>query len=494
MVDRTTIGKRFERQVGETPDNIAVIDGAREMTYGELNRRANRAAAYLVSRGVGREKFVGVVMDHSLEMVVSILAVLKSGAAYVAMEPSFPRERINFILDETGVKFVFTQRRYASLFKEDVEPIFGSQGFEGFPDDDLEEECCGENAMYALYTSGTTGEPKGVIVEHRNVGNYVDAFHHEFGLTENDRMLQNSLCTFDIFTEELFPILLCGGALVIASKEESRNPPLLLDLIRARGVTVISGFPYLLRDIDKLPVPPCLRLAIGGGDVMHKEYVANLRHKVMVYNTYGPSETTVCATYYNYTAYGSGIDSIPIGKPIAGVEVYLLDENLVEVPRGEPGEICIAGAGVSRGYLNRPDETAKAFVRNPFDPAQRMYRSGDLGVMLPDGNIDFIKRNDGQVMIEGKRVEPLEVENLMSRLPGVDLAIVKAFTDKSSYHYLVAYYTGTALKEDIKLCLREYLPEYMIPELFVHLKEMPLTLSGKVDRNNLPPVERESSR
>lgn len=485
-----TINELFEEQVKKTPNNVAIILGDLRVTYDELNKMANRKANFLISKGVEKEDYVGIVVNsQTIDRIVDIFAIIKSGAAYVAMEPTFPKERINYIVKQSGMKYVFTQEMYKYIFKDENILISDKQDYESFSDKNPKTTNCGENAMYILYTSGTTGEPKGVVVEQRNVCNYVTAFKKEFKITQKDKMLQNSVCTFDIFVEEVFPILLSGGTLVIATDNEKNDVKKLYDLMEKEKVTIMSSFPYLLNDFNKYKIPTSLKIAISGGDVLRKEYVDQLIKKVKVYNTYGPTETTVCVSYYYYN---TEVDSktVPIGKPIYGTDMLVLDENMKKVKTGEIGEICIVGNGVSRGYFNKPEETEKNFVKNPYNESERMYKSGDLGLLREDGTIEFIKRKDKQVMILGKRVEPLEVENVMYKIHDIDCAIVKPFFDEKNYAYLTCYYSTKKdiILSGIKEHLKEYLPEFMIPEFFVKLDKIPKTENGKIDKKHLPVI------
>lgn len=451
----------FEAQVRANPDAVAVRHNGASTTYRSLNAAANRLARRLLAAGVQPEEVVGIVADHSERMAAAILAAIKSGAAYAAMEPDFPRERIAFVLGETLARFVLCDRAHATLLPEGVTPIFLEDDFAEFSaENPAVEAISGTSALYVLYTSGTTGTPKGVVIEHRNVANYVRAFAQEFGLTPRDRMLQCSVCTFDIFVEEFYPILLSGGTLVIASREERADAALLAELMRREEVTLASGFPYLWRELQEQALPASLRVAISGGDVLCPEHIAKIAQKIPVYNTYGPSETTVCATYYRYNG---ETGAIPIGKAIHGVRVDLSSD----------GQIVISGAGVGRGYLKRPAETAAAFT-------PKGYLTGDLGRRLPDGNIEFLGRKDRQVMIRGKRVEPAEVEGVMARAAGVERVAVQSLAP----NVLAAYWVGEPV--DWRAYLSQYLTSYMIPAHFIRLEAMPLTLSGKVDYAALP--------
>ena len=485
-----TINRLFERQAGRTPDHIALVCGDRRVTYRELNEEANRRAHFLISRGIGPEDFVGIVVDHTPEMIVDIFAVLKSGAGYIAMEPTFPPERINYIVEQAGIGLVFTQRKYADIFHRRDLLVFGDEPYGSYPGENPAGTNDGTHPIYVLYTSGTTGVPKGVVVEQRNVCNYVKAFQREFRLTEQDRMLQYSVCTFDIFTEELYPILLAGGTLVIAGEAEKNSIHRLVELIEREKITVISGFPYLLDELNRYRVPGVLRIAIAGGDVLRKEHVSRFPDRIAVYNTYGPTEGTVCASYYRYDRQDTASETIPIGKPVYGVEIWLLDEKLRKTTPGQIGEIGITGNGVTRGYLGRPEETRKNYIENPYKKGERMYLTGDLGRLRADGNIEFIRRKDEQVMIGGRRVEPLEVEHVLYRYPGIENAVVVSRLDPQGYPYLVAYYRADSGIDpaELKRHLGRYLPDFMIPEFFIKLDRIPKTESGKIDKRRLPVI------
>ena len=486
---RCLVTDLFSSQVERTPDNIAIAFSGRDLTYAQLASMSARLANFLVERGIGPEDFVAVVMDHSPEQIAAMLGVIEAGAAYIPMEPTFPRERINNICRQAHVRCVLTQRAYAETFDDRSLLVFEGEDLSGFPDVAPDPRANGDNAMYALFTSGTTGEPKGVVVEQRNVWNYVRAFSDEFHPAEHDRMLQNSVCTFDIFVEEVYPILCSGGTLVIATEDEKASAEALVDLCDRESVTMVTGFPYLLSDINRLRVPKALRLAISGGDTLRKEHVDRLVGKVAVYNTYGPTETCVCCAYYRYSDPSVDARTVPIGTSILGCKVRVLDRDLRLVSPGEMGEICISGAGVSRGYLGSPEETAAVFVDDPFEPG-RMYLSGDLGILRPDGTIEFVRRKDDQVMIGGRRVEPGEVESVMYRYPGVSEAVVVPQLDADGYPFLVAYLVAadSVCLGQLQGFMSQYLPDFMIPSYFERVGEMPRTSSGKIDRKALPEV------
>lgn len=489
-----TLYSYFKEQVIQRPDATAIIDGDRRITFVSLD---GMACAIAATFPVSRPRAVGIVTDHGAMMIASILAVLKTGAAYVPVEPSFPDERIRFVMRECGVDFIITNDRYRHL-------LYGFPLLTVAPDihvdgqgADGSDRSTPEGAAYVLYTSGSTGKPKGVAVENRNVCHYVKAFRHEFNPHEGDVMLQYSVCSFDIFVEEVFTSILSGAALAIPPENVKGDINALMEYVESHGVTMISGFPYLLLEMNKLPrIPRTLRLLISGGDVLRESYVNNLLPKVTVYNTYGPSETTVCVTYYRCNGGKAQPDgTYPIGKAVLGSRVEIRDEALRPVQNGTVGEICIFGEGVSQGYVGKRDVENRAFVTLP--DRRRMYRSGDLGIMLDDGTVLFMHRKDEQVMILGRRVETCEVQNILCECKDIESGVVRSNTDEQGLAYLTAYIvpkqdTACSLAK-VKDFMAKFLPQYMLPEFFVSMKAMPLTPNGKVDVRALPVVMKAGS-
>lgn len=477
----------FEDAVAAHRDEPAIVEDGRTLTFGELSDMVDSIA----SGFPGGASSIGVVMNHRAEMVATILAVLRSGARYVPAEPDFPIGRIRFMMEEAGVDFIVTEKSLAERLKG-FELVYADCGVCHPPDTPAPVgEQDPEAPAYVLYTSGTTGRPKGVCVRNRNVCHYVRAFAAEFHPGPGDVVLQYSVCSFDIFVEEVFASLLNGAALAIPSAEDKRDLNSLMSFVERHGVTIISGFPYLMADMNHLPsIPGSLRLLVSGGDVLRGVYIDRLLPEVEVYNTYGPSETTVCATYFRCTADNVLDDgTYPIGHPVKGAEVRILDPDGKEVPEGETGEICILGGGVSLGYIGDRAEENRAFVTLPDGSV--MYRSGDLGYMLPDGDIAFLHRKDTQIMIYGKRVEVSEVESVLYHCRGVRQALVRAYTDELGLSYMVAYVVPS--DGDLKLSeLREEmshdLTEFMIPEFFVRMRDIPLNANGKPDSSALPVV------
>lgn len=477
IMAKNTIYSTFKALVDQMPDAPVIYEEGKTISFLELDRLVNAILEKFVDEN---HSFIGIVMKHGIWQIAAMLAVLKSGAAYVPGEPSLPKDRIRYMMRNAGVKLVIDDD-----FCKDLKPI----------DKDCPDRSIPDGIAYVLYTSGTTGKPKGVIIENHSVVNYAKAFEDEMKIGPGDVMLQFSICSFDIFVEEVFATILNGGALAIPSYE-IHNGPLegLMDFCRRHNVTILDGFPYLIADVNHRPelLPPSINLIISGGDVVRENYITNLKDKgVRIYNTYGPSETTVCSNYYridNANALDDG--TFPVGKPVKGVNVKILNDKFEEMPDGEIGEICIFGEGVGRGYLGNPPEQAN-FIN--LKDGMRFYRSGDMGYRQPDGNMVFLHRRDDQVMILGRRVEPEEVENVLNEYHEIERGIVRAFKDEAGLHYLVAYlvpnvgFTLSGLKE----WLKSKLSDFMVPEFYVALHKIPLTERGKVDMDQLPVVLKE---
>ncbi len=490
-MDNTIYGL-FQKTVEANRNSVAIIENRRAMTFGELSDMVDMIADSFPPH----TRAVGIVMRHRAEMIASILAVLKTGAMYVPAEPSFPTARIHYMMDEAKVDFILTEMQYTAKLEPykqiysdcsicNADPESRTRIYKQHPDD----------LAYVLYTSGTTGRPKGVSVTNRNVCHYVRAFENEFHPRPKDIMLQYSVCSFDIFVEEVFTSLLNGAALAIPSEEDKKDVRRLMTFVKKHGVTMLSGFPYLLAEMNCLSsIPASLRLLISGGDVLRSHHVNHLLDQAEVYNTYGPSETTVCASYYRCRDGQILADgTYPIGHPVSGTSIRILDVAGNEVKKGEIGEICIYGDGVSNGYIGNHDEENKAFEKTKSGDV--MYRSGDLGYILPDGNIAFLHRKDTQIMINGKRVEVMEVESRLYQCEGVEQAVVRSFTDEEGLPYMIAYVVPS--NPDLKVSrirkeLSEYLPDFMIPEFMIRMPQIPLNTNGKPDMTRMPVVMKEA--
>ncbi len=498
-MENTVYGK-FKKTARENPSAPAIIESAGVLSYREFARMVDEMAPGFPKR----TKAVGIIMSHGAKMVAAMMAALKAGAMYVPAEKDFPTKRIHEMMGEAKVDFVLTEEdmlpklkglpvKLVGELEEDAKRA-AKEGAESLPEG---TKAGPESPAYALYTSGTTGRPKGVCVLNRNICHYARAFENEFHSKPGDIMLQYSVCTFDIFVEEVYTTLLNGAALAIPTKEEKKDIESVIRFAKEKGVTIISSFPYLLQEMNKLPaIPQSIRLLISGGDVIRGAYVDKLVDRVTVYNTYGPSETTVCAAYYNCSKGKVLPDgTYPIGKPVKGVEIEILDEEGKKCPIGVTGEICISGNGVSAGYIGNHEEENKAFEKQKDGSV--IYRSGDLGYYLPDGNLAFLHRKDKQIMIYGRRVEMPEVEVRLYGCKNVQRAVVRELKDEGGLSYMVAYIVtkeGKMDEEEIRKELAESLPRYMIPEFLLQVEEIPLTENGKTDFEKLPVAERSSKR
>lgn len=481
------------RQVERCPEAVAVVCGGDKLTYRELDQKANRLAHRLRAAGADTGKVVGICVERSPEMVVGLLAVLKAGAAYLPLDIRHPRDRLAFMLDESGASVLLTQgnllarlpshpRAATVLTDDDTEPIEQS-------DAPPANATSPEDLAYILYTSGSTGRPKGVRVRHRNVVNLMTALVKQPGLRQEDVVLAVATYTFDMAVGDIFPALSVGARVVLVSRDDVRDPHRLVAVIDASGATLMHATPTTWQMLVKSGWPGSSRLvAVCGGDTLSEQLAASLLERcAAVWNGYGPTETTV---YTTFAQVGQGAP-ITIGRPIANVRVHILDRWRQLVAVGVPGEIVIGGAGVSAGYVNRPDETAQRFVPDPFHPGSNLYCTGDLGRFHPDGRIQHMGRLDRQVKIRGYRIELGEIEAVLAAHPGVADAVVMALQDGASWDersltaYVVPSLDPVPGLATLRAHLMTRLPGYMLPSAFVMLEALPLTPSGKVDRRAL---------
>jgi amino acid adenylation domain-containing protein len=499
----------FEAQVERTPEATAVVCEEAQLTYYELNRRANKLAHHLQSLGVGPEMLVGICVERSVEMVVGLLGILKAGGAYVPLDPAYPKARLAFILEDAQVSVLLTQEHLAAELPEHGAQVVCLDADRGIFAQQNEVNprsgVMSSNLAYVIYTSGSTGKPKGVLVSHRNVVRLFTATHAWFRFDARDVWTLFHSYAFDFSVWEFWGALLYGGRLVVVPFWMSRSPTAFYDLLCREGVTVLnqtpSAFRQLVREEEDAVRPAkelTLRLVIFGGEALDVQSIQSwfARHgdeHPQLVNMYGITETTVHVTYRPLTmadvreAWGS-----PIGIPIPDLQLYLLDAHLNPVPIGVPGELHVGGAGVARGYLNRPELTTTKFIYNPFstEPGARLYKSGDLARYLPDGSLEYLGRIDQQVQIRGFRVEPGEIETVLGQHPAVRETIVMAREDTPGDKRLVAYVVSEQPSTPTYSALRDFLkaklPDYMVPSAFVRLDALPLTTNGKVDRRALP--------
>ncbi|TYP72398.1 non-ribosomal peptide synthetase [Paenibacillus methanolicus] len=475
----------FERQAERTPGGVALVHEGRAFAYRELNERANGLARRLREKGVRPEDFVAIYMARSERLLIALLAVLKSGAAYVPIDHEYAPSRVSYMLQDSGSRLLIADDRPVALDFDGETIRVDDDDFRAHDDLNPDNVSTPRQSALVLYTSGSTGNPKGVVLTHGNLIAYVEAFRREFGLTADDVYLQQASCAFDQFIEEVFPVLAAGGRIVMAQRMDVLDTSGLVKLIEDEGVTIVSASALLLNELNKQPGMRGVRVFISGGDVMKPSYITHLKRHAKVYNTYGPTEATVCATYYRYDGDADG--PIPIGKPILHYRVYVLDEAGHLAPIGVPGEICIAGAGVARGYLNQPALSESRFAADPFAAGERMYRTGDVGSWLPDGNLLFHGRNDNQLKIRGYRIEPGEIEHHLQRHPDVEEAVVLPVETGSGQKSLAAYVKSSAslTAGGLRAHLAELLPAPIIPSVYYRIEGVPRTANGKIDRSAL---------
>ena len=493
------IHQLFETQVERTPDAVALVFEDQELTYRELNARANKLAHYLRRLGVGAETLVGIFVERSLEMVVGVLGILKAGGAYVPLDPTFPKERLAFMLEDAQVSLLLTQGRMVEALPQHTAQLVcldaGWQAITQESEDNPLGEVKADNLAYVIYTSGSTGRPKGVQIEHRGVVNLLHFVREQPGLMEKDTLLSVTTLSFDIVVSELFLPLSVGARVVVVSHEVASDGKKLLETLIASGATFLQPTPITWRLLLEAGWSGSDQLKmVSTGEALPRELANRLLPKgVSLWNLYGPTETTIWSTAYQVDS-ENGV--IPIGRPIANTQIYILDQHLQLVPVGVAGELHIGGEGLARGYLNRPELTVEKFVPNPFndDPGELLYKTGDLARYLPDGNIECLGRIDYQVKIRGFRIELGEIEEVLSGHVAVGEAVAVVQEDESVDGRLVAYVVPsteqTPTTSKLRRFLKEKLPEYMVPSAFVILDILPLTPNGKVDRQALPAPDR----
>ncbi|MDX6323718.1 MAG: hypothetical protein QOK15_72, partial [Nocardioidaceae bacterium] len=494
-VDTSTVHELVTNQARRAQDAVAVIQGDAQLTYGQLDQRADELARRLRDVGAGPGVIVGVCLGRSPALVVGLLGVLKSGAAYLPLDPRLPGDRLAFLMEDAGAGVLLTQPEVASL-PPTVAPIVlliddctvaSVDRVEGVGHEEPWAGATQESAAYVMYTSGSTGMPKGVLVRHRNVVNYIRSLVDRPGLDHDDVALSVTTHAFDISVGDIFAPLIAGARVVIASSDEATDVRRLARLIGSSDATYLNVTPVTWQALVEAGWTGSRNLvAISGGDRLSERLARQLHARVgQLWTAYGPTETTVTATL---TQLHDG-EPVTLGRPIANARVYILDRYGALVPTGVTGEICIGGAGVAAGYLNRPEETEKRFQEDPFHPGETMYRSGDLGRHLPDGRLEYLGRADDQLKIRGFRIEPGEVEAALLGCEGVASAVVRADgvgTERSLVAYVVVRGSSPPTSADLRDALRRRLPDYMVPSVIVPLPSLPTTSSGKVDMRALP--------
>ena len=493
----------FERQTRATPDRVAISFADKNLTYSQLNARSNQLARHLRKRGASPDSVVGIYIERSLDMVVALLGVLKAGAAYVPLDPSYPPDRIAFILEDAQIRLVLTQEMLCSwLPSSNAELICLDADWSQIMTEEQADPgfaVAAENLAYTLYTSGSTGKPKGVQIEHRNVVNFLTTMRREPGLSAEDVLLAVTTLSFDIAGLEIYLPLTVGAKVVIASREQAWEAHALERLMSVSRVTAMQATPATWRLLIEGGWSGDRSLKVlCGGEALPRELAEQLLPRCgELWNMYGPTETTIWSSIHRLTDVNWSL--APIGRPIGNTRMYVVDKHRQLLPVGVAGELCIGGDGLARGYWNRPELTAEKFVPDPFlnRPGARIYRTGDLVRYLRDGNIQYLGRMDNQVKIRGFRIELGEIESVLTQHSAVRQAVVAVREDRPGDKQIVAYLNPDEEQAldlaEIRSLAKEKLPEYMLPSRWVTVTQFPLTPNGKVDRKALPVPVREAS-
>lgn len=494
--DSQCVHQLFERQSACTPDALAVDAEGVQLTYDNLNRRANQLARYLRRLGVGPERLVGICVERLPELIVGMLAVLKAGGAYLPLDPSYPMDRLAFMIEESKAEVLLVQKSQAAqlhahgaalVFVDEDRGVIESESAQN-----VEGGATADSPAYVIYTSGSTGKPKGVMLTHRGLCNLATAMAKALDLKPGRRVLQFAALGFDAVVWEVFNTLLNGATLCLADRYSLMPGPALVELFRKQSITTVTVPPSALAALPDETLR-ALRTIVVAGEACPADVVARWATGRTFINAYGPSETTVCATL---TVCSAEREPPPIGRPIDNTRVYLLDRYLRHVPAGVRGELHIGGVGVARSYLHQPALTAAKFIPDPFgqEPGARLYRTGDLARYRPDGQIEFHGRTDHQVKVRGYRIEPGEVEAALEAHPDVSEAAVIVGDGPGNQKQLIAYTVSrspdtTPKPDELRRFLERRLPPFIIPSAFVSLEALPLTPIGKLDRQALPTPE-----
>ena len=503
------IHQLIEAQVARAPNRTAVVHNGKKLSYDELNKRANQLAHHLMGLGVKSDMPVGLFVERSFDMAIGVLGILKAGGAYLPLDPGYPEERIAFMIHDSKTPVIVTQKRIAgSLPGHEAQTVVIDSDWDLIMkkgEENPSVQSSTVNLAYVMYTSGSTGQPKGVLVPHGGVVNHCLSVTEQYGIQSDDRVLQFFSINFDGSVEELFPAWSIGAAVILRSEEMLASTANFMQWIEQEGITVIdlpTAYWHELVNglaLSGASLPKALRVVIVGGEKAsmsaYTTWAEISKGRVRWFNTYGPTECTVVSTIYepdDSVEYREAELDMPIGRPIANTQIYVLDKNLQPLPVGVPGEMLIGGAGVARGYLNRPELTAERFIKDPFSdkPDDRLYKTGDLVRYLPDGNIEFMGRTDFQIKFRGFRVEPGEIERVIDQHPSVHESLVMLREDVPDQKFLAAYWTakeGTSPNStEPREFLKDKVPEYMVPAAFVLIDAFPLSPNGKVDRRALP--------
>ncbi|SDW03851.1 amino acid adenylation domain-containing protein [Marininema mesophilum] len=491
----------FEAQVKRTPDAVAVTFGKQSLTYRELNTKSNQLASCLRKRGVGPETIVGVMVERSLEMMIGIFGILKAGGAYLPLSLSYPKKRLQYIVEDSGMALVLTQSNLLQQLKESIElaalslddaTLYIGSG-ENLP-------CLNQPAdlVYVIYTSGSTGKPKGVMIEHRALVNRLEWMQEAYPIDSQDTLLQKTPVTFDVSVWEIFWWSMVGAKVCLLAPGMEKFPQAIIEGTKTMQVTVMHFVPSMMNAFlnyiegaDEIDQLTSLRRVFVSGEALISRQVKkfnDLLHRTngtRLTNLYGPTEATIDVSAYDCPTKSNLEENIPIGRAIRNIDLFVIDDKGHPLPRGQVGELCIAGIGLARGYVNNPSLTAERFIEN--EEGQRMYRTGDLALRRLDGNIEYHGRIDHQVKIRGLRIELGEIEACAMACAGIQQCVVLVRRESETVVKLVAYYEASEGFQSIRLKkhLRLHLPDYMVPSSYIHHRTLPLTENGKVDRKLL---------
>ncbi|MCI4166597.1 non-ribosomal peptide synthetase [Bacillus spizizenii] len=491
-----TVCQWFEKQAEQRPDYEAVIFGNERCTYRQLNERANQLARTLRTKGVQADQFVAIICPHRIELIVGILAVLKAGGAYVPIDPEYPEDRIQYMLKDSEAKIVLTQLDLHKHLTLDADVVLLDEESSYHEDRSNLEPICGANDLaYMIYTSGSTGNPKGVLIEHRGLANYIGWAKEVYVNDEKTNFPLYSSVSFDLTVTSIFTPLITGNTIIVYDGED--KSAVLSTIMQDPRIDIIKLTPahlHVLKEMNIAEGTTVRKMIVGGENLstrLAQSISEQFKGQLDIFNEYGPTEAVVGCMIYRYDAERDRREFVPIGTPAANTSIYVLDASMNLVPIGVPGEMYISGAGVARGYWNRPGLTAEKFVHNPFAPGTIMYKTGDLAKRLRDGNLIYLGRIDEQVKIRGHRIELGEVEAAMHKVEAVQKAVVIAREEEDGLLQLCAYYVSNKpiTIAEIREQLSQELPDYMIPSHYVQLEQLPLTSNGKINRKALPAPE-----
>lgn len=486
----------LSEQAEKSPNSLAVRFNDKKMTYKELNERSNRLGRFLREKGVSSNTIVGIMVDRSFEMIVGIIGILKAGGCYMPISSKYPKERIKYILNDSKCAFLLVEN---DLY-DDLECRIINLNDESiyyYDEKNLKDINSSKNMAYVIYTSGSTGNPKGVMINHTSVINRINWMQKKYHLDKDDVILQKTPYTFDVSVWELFWWMYTGSSVYLLKEGAEKDPSEIIKAVEENNISQIHFVPSMLNifldyveENEEAYRLSSLKNVFASGEALSEDNVRKFyrvfkeNKRIKLHNLYGPTEATVDVTYYDCND-NYNITKVPIGAPIDNIKIYILDENENLMPRGVQGEICISGVGVSEGYLNKPDLTKEKFKDDPFISGYRMYKTGDVGILSLDGNIEYLGRLDNQVKIRGFRIELEEIENALSSYSEIKNVVVCAKKNEKGINTLYAYIESNS--EISTRILREYLktriPQYMIPSYFIKINEIPLTRNGKIDRN-----------